>query len=77
MPLHNAANVAKNMANIKCLVEAGADVHATDCVCPYNHNIMSHIHTFIDIVYAIIDRTIELLYIWLSNNQIILKQSHI
>ena len=44
MSLHLAVSVANNVANIKCLVEAGADVHARGYVCLYNHNIMSRIH---------------------------------
>ena len=40
MPLHYAAKVANNVANVKCLVEAGADVHAMGEVYPYNHIIL-------------------------------------
>ena len=37
MPLHWAARITNNVANIKCLVKAGADVHAKGEVCPNNH----------------------------------------
>ena len=71
MPLHLAASVKYNVANVKCLVEAGADVHAKGQVCPNNCIILCHISL---ILCVIIDRTIKLLYISLSNNIIIPKQ---
>ena len=68
MPLHLAAQVANNVATVKCLMKAGADIHAKGWVCPEYY--VSH---FIDIMCVINDSTIKLLYIGLPNNLIIPK----